>query len=105
MPSWLYDAGPNSLAVFVIVTVLMGGAAAFVAGRVMAQTWRPLAILLPYMALLAAGVRFIHFAVFGEVLLAPQNYFVDFAVLLIFAVLGFKLMRARQMVEQYGWRE
>ncbi len=103
MPTWLYDAGPSGLIIFVVVTLLLGGMAAFVSGRVMAQTWRPLWQLPLYMLVLALAVRFMHFAVFGEVLLSGRNYLVDLTVLLVLAQLGFRSMRARQMAEQYGW--
>ena len=103
MPTWLYDAGPSGLIIFVVVTLLLGGMAAFVSGRVIAQTWRPFWHLPAYMLVLALAVRFMHFAIFGEVLLSVRNYLVDLATLLVFAYLGFRSMRARQMSEQYGW--
>jgi hypothetical protein len=103
MPSWLYDAGPNGLAVFLFATVLLGGTAAFVSGRALAQTWRPRWQLPVYMSLLAAAVRFVHFSIFGEILLAPLNYAVDLAVLLLLAEAGYRSMRASQMSLQYGW--
>ena len=103
MPTWLYDAGPSGLIIFVVVTLVLGGMAAFVSGRVLAQTWRPLWQLPLYMLTLALAVRFMHFAIFGEVLLSLRNYLVDLATLLGLAHLGFRSMRARQMAEQYGW--
>lgn len=103
MPSWLYDAGPSGLVIFLFTTVLLGGLAAFVSGRVIAQTWRPPWHIPLYMAGLALAVRFIHFAIFGEVLLSLRNYAVDLAVVLGLAFLGFRTMRLRQMAEQYGW--
>ncbi len=103
MPTWLYDAGPNGLYVFLVVTLVMGGTAAFVSGRVVAASWQPYWLVPLYMAMLAAAVRFIHFAIFEEVLLAPQNYLVDLVALIAIATTGFHLMRARQMAEQYGW--
>ena len=33
MPSWLYDAGPSGLVIFLFTTVLLGGLAAFVSGH------------------------------------------------------------------------
>lgn len=103
MPSWLYDAGPTGLAVFLFTTVVLGGTAAFVSGRVIAQTWRPLWQIPLYMAMLALAVRFIHFSVFGELLVSLRNYIVDFVTVLVLALIGFRTMRARQMAEQYGW--
>jgi hypothetical protein len=64
----------GSLGVFVLVTVLMGGLAAWLTGRAIAQTWRPFWHLLIYIALLGAAVRFVHFALFEEPLLSPVLY-------------------------------
>lgn len=103
MPDWLYDAGPYGLIIFLLTTVLLGGLAAFVAGRALAQTWRPFAQVVVYMVLLTCAVRFIHYAIFGEVLLSPRNYAVDFIVLFVLAGIGYRLTRRAQMMTQYGW--
>ena len=49
---------------------MLGGAAALATGRALAKTWSPLAMLTPYMVVLAAAVRFLHFSLFGELLLS-----------------------------------
>ena len=55
-----------------MVTGIIGGGAALMAGRALASTWRPYWYVLAYMVLLGAGVRFLHFALFaGDILLAP----------------------------------
>src|SRR5437764_2789032 len=50
-----FDPGP-----FLLVTVVLGGSAAFIAGRAVAQTWRPWWQGVAYMLILGAAVRFIH---------------------------------------------
>jgi hypothetical protein len=55
------------------------------------------------MLLLAAGVRFCHFALFGEPLLSLRSYATDFVTLTIFAFVGYGLTRRAQMIRQYGW--
>ena len=70
MPAWLYQAGPSAGWAFVIVTVLLGGAAAFASGRAIAETWRPAWQVPLYMLLLGLGVRFVQFAVLGATLLS-----------------------------------
>jgi hypothetical protein len=55
------------------------------------------------MLILAAASRFIHAVLFGGNLLSAHYYLVDTAICLGFGYLGFRLMRARQMVTQYGW--
>jgi Domain of unknown function (DUF6867) len=103
MPDWLYQAGGDSPWVFVFITVLIGGAAAWVSGKSLAQTWRPLWQVPAYILLLTCGVRFLHYALFQEPLLAIQNWVVDYSVLLVLALLGFRRMRALQVSTQYFW--
>jgi predicted permease len=99
----LYAGGDNVLWIFLLLTVGIGGAAAYASGKAIAQTWRPFRQVPLYALLLAAGVRFCHFALFEEPLLSPSSYAIDFLVALLFAALGFRLVRARQMATQYGW--
>jgi len=98
--SWLSD---DSLRVFVILTVIIGGGAAFLAGRGLARSWKPFWRVYFYMALLAAAVRFFHYALFDGNLLSLYYYLVTYAVMLAAGVLGFRAMRTTQMVTQYRW--
>ena len=54
-----------SVWVFLLVTVILGGGAAWITGRVVARSWEPWRQLLVYALLLAAAVRFLHFSLFG----------------------------------------
>jgi hypothetical protein len=99
----LYDAGPNGLWIFLLLTVVIGGGAAFVSGQAIAETWRPFWQVIGYGLLLALVVRFLHFALFEEVLLSLRNYIVDAGVLLVLAVIGYLQARSRQMATQYNW--
>ena len=81
----------------------MGGGAAWLSGRAIAATWRPVWHVALYMLILSLAVRFIHFALFGGNFLSLHYYLVDFAVCLGFGYLGFRLMRVRQMVTRYNW--
>lgn len=101
MPEWLYHTGSGW--VFLLVTVIIGGAAAFLAGRAIAQTWRPYWHIPLYMVPIAASIRFFHYALFHEPMISLQNYAVDFAVVLAAASLGYRALRARQMAQQYHW--
>ena len=93
----------RSLGIFFLATVLMGGAAAARAGRAIAANWRPWWHVVAYMLILGLGVRFIHFAVFGGKLLSVHYYLVDTTVCLVAGLIGFRRMRARQMVTSYHW--
>jgi hypothetical protein len=103
MPPWMYEAGPNGLGVFILVTVVLGGGAAWISGRAIAQTWRPVWQIPGYMLLMTASVRFLHFALFEEPLLPLKNWVVDYLVLLIAAGVGYRRMRALQVANQYHW--
>ena len=92
-------------AVFILVTVVLGGGAAWLAGRAIALTWRPWWHVLLYMLILGAAVRFIHFALFGGTLASPHYYAVDSAIAILIGLAGYRLTRARQMAVQYGFRE
>ena len=89
---------------FVLVTVLLAGAAAFMTGRAVASTWNSNRTLLFYILLLAAATRFIHYALFQGTLLSPYYYLVDLIVLLAIAFAAKRITRARQMVTQYGFK-
>jgi hypothetical protein len=93
----------RSLGIFLLVSVAMGGGAAWLAGRALAATWRPWWHLALYMLLLSLAVRFIHYALFESKFLTLHYYLVDYAVCLGFGLLGFRLMRVKQMVTRYSW--
>ena len=103
MPALIYDSGPNGLLYFVFLTVVLGGAAAWVSGSAIAQTWRPVWQIPVYMLMLAGAVRFCHYALFGERLLSIRSYVTDFITLMLLAVAGYWLSRRDQMLRQYGW--
>lgn len=100
LTAWITDDG---LRVFVVLTLMIGGGAAFLSGRGLARSWRPLWRLLFYMALLAAAVRFFNYALFGGTLLSVYYYLVTYAILVASGLLGYRTMRTTQMVTQYHW--
>lgn len=93
----------DSFFVFLLVTIILGGGAAFLAGRAIALTWRPAWQVAAYMLVLGGAVRFFHMALFEGHLLSPHYYVVDTAFCLLFGLWGYRLTRAGQMAEQYGW--
>jgi hypothetical protein len=86
-----------------LVTGVIGGGAAFLAGRAIAQTWRPFWTALIYMAMLGAAVRFVHFALFEGTLLSPPSYVADTLYLIAVGSLAWRMTRAAQMATQYYW--
>ena len=101
IPEFLYEE--HSFGVFVLVTVILGGGAAMLAGRAIAMTWRPWWQVFAYAFVLGGAVRFIHFSLYDGTFLSLHYYLVDTAVLLAFGALGFKAARAAQMTRQYRW--
>lgn len=88
---------------FLFVTVILAGAAAYMTGRALANVWLGTAHIIAYMVLLTAATRFIHFALFSGTLLSPYYYLVDLVVLLVIAIIGFRVTRSKQMARQYGF--
>lgn len=101
LAEFLYEE--RSLGIFLLVTIAMGGGAAWLSGRAIAATWRPWWHVPCYMLILGATVRFIHFALFDGTLLSPHYYAVDTMVCVIIGLLGYRATRAWQMITQYGW--
>ena len=93
----------NSIGVFVLLTVVLGGGAAFMAGRSLAKEWRPVAQLLLFMIPLSAGVRFLHFALYQETLFSAKYFISNTLILVAAALLGYRLKRVNQMITQYPW--
>jgi hypothetical protein len=93
----------NSVSVFILVTVILGGGASVLAGRAIAMTWRPWWQVVVYMLILGLAVRFIHFSLFGGTLLSLHYYLVDSAFCMAFGFLGFRKTRILQMVQHYRW--
>ena len=89
--------------IFLILTVILGGGAAFIAGRSLALGWKSLGLLTLYMLVLGAGLRFLHFALFKSELTSAHYYLTDTAILFVAAFLGYRLTRTRQMTEKYPW--
>jgi len=89
--------------IFFILTVIMGGGAAFMAGCNVARGWKSPALLFVYMLIFGAGLRFLHFALFQEKLTSLQYYISQTLVIMAFAFLGFRMTQAKLMTEKYPW--
>ena len=103
----------TSWVAFLVITVLLGGSAALMTGRAVASTWQPLWKAVAYVGLLAAAVRFLHYALAGGT--APATlatasainligfYLVDWLVLVVITMLAYRITLASRMVTQYPW--
>ena len=93
----------NSVGVFILVTLVLGGGAAALTGRAIASTWRPWWQVIAYSLILSAAVRFLHFSLFGGTLLSLHYYLVDSAFCMACGFTGFRMTRIAQMVQHYRW--
>ena len=103
MAGVLWSDRPYGLFTFILITLVLGGAGAWATGRAIAKTWRPLAMLALYMVFLTAGVRFLHYALYGEPLLSPALFIGALIWTMAVGALGYRAMRASQMATQYSW--
>lgn len=93
----------HSLLNTLVMTVIIAGGAAFLAGRALATKWRSLWMAVAYMVPLALALRFFHYALFSGSLLTLHYFLVDFVVLVAAVLLGYRTMRVKQMTGQYPW--
>jgi hypothetical protein len=93
----------DSFGVFLLVTICLGGGASLLAGRAIAATWRPWWQVAIYVLILAAAVRFIHFALFDATLLSPHYYAIDMIFCMIAGFIGYRAARVGQKVTHYRW--
>ncbi len=96
----LYD---NSAFAFLVVTVVLGGGAAWLTGRALARSWQPVWKVVAYSLLLALPVRFLHFALGEGTLLSVHYLIVDALILLAMGYLAYRVAQTTTMVNQYPW--
>jgi hypothetical protein len=103
--------------VFVGITVILSGIAAFLMGNAIAETWRPWWHNVVYGALLAFATQFMKFALFDGIFIVESlvssegaplgqallSYVIDAAVLVAIALFAYRLTLSRKMVRQYPW--
>lgn len=101
MQGILYEEG--SFGIFLLVTIIIGGGAAWLSGRAVARAWQSRRRLVVFMLFLTFAVRFLHYALFEGHILTFHYYLVDAVVVLVLGLLGFQFQRAEQMSRQYRW--
>ncbi len=93
----------DNLSSFLVLTMFLGGGAAFLAGRANAKSWKSPVTLFINMLLLNCGLRFLHFALFEQELLSVEHFISQGIILEAFAFLGYRLTMAKQMAAKYPW--
>ncbi len=93
----------TSLPVFIGVTLVLFGGAAFMTGYAIADTWRPTWHGVMYGVLLGVADRLMGFLLFGSQLLSVTGYLVDTTILVAILLLAHRATQAHKMVSQYPW--
>jgi len=89
--------------VFLLLTVIIFGGAAFLMGQAIAETWRPAWQNVAYGLLLAVANRFLDGALFKSDWLDLGQYALDAVVIIGIALFAHRVTLARKMVTQYPW--
>lgn len=90
--------------VFLGLTVVLVGSAAWLTGRAIAETWRPASQLLFACLGLAIAARFLTFALFHGPLLSVSGFLIAYLVLAGLGLLAWRVTLVSRMVRQYPWR-
>ena len=93
----------TTLPVFIGVTVVLTGFAAFMTGQAVAVTWKPAWQVAVYSVLLGFADRFLTWALFQGELLSVSGYVIDTLVIMLIAFTAYRLTLARRMTVQYPW--
>lgn len=96
-------SGPNGVYVFLVLTLILGAAAAWRTGQAVASGWGPIWPIALYAALLACALRFLNYALFQGPLLSISSFAIDFLILLAIALLAHRAKLTLLMTEQYPW--
>lgn len=93
----------TTIPVFIGVTVILSGFAAYMTGQALAATWRPVRQAFLYSLLLGLADRFLTWALFQGELLLLSGYLIDTFVILLITLMAYRLTLARRMAAQYPW--
>lgn len=93
----------NTPAAFLATLCGLAVPAAWMAGRGVAQTWRPAWQAVVYAGLLAAAQRFADYALAAGEMAAPAALAIAWAVLAAVALASWRRTLAAMMVAQYPW--
>jgi small-conductance mechanosensitive channel len=85
----------------VFFVLLMG--AAWMTGRSIASTWKPMWNLVFTSLGLGFAARFLHFALYQAEFLSLSHYLLDTAAAAVVSYVGYRFTRTNQMTRQYHW--
>jgi len=93
----------QSFWLYLILTCLLAGGAAYMTGRALAIGWSPFWQLVLAILILGGATRFLHFALFDGELLSIHYYLTDTLTLIIIAAFAYRMTRTTQMITHYHW--
>ncbi len=93
----------DNIPVFIGLTLVLGGGAAFMMGQAVSTTWGPIWQVVFYGVLMGFADRFLAFALFDGELLSISAYLIDTAALIAIALIAFRITTVSLMVNQYPW--
>jgi len=93
----------SSITVFIGITVVLTGYAAFRTGQAFADTWRPYWPVPVCCVVLTLVTRFLIWGLFRGDPWAPGGLVLGAGVLILFGTFAYMTTRARKMVYQYPW--
>lgn len=93
----------TSIPVFIAITVVIVGFAAYMTGQALGNNWKPLWQLIGYDLLLGFADRFLIFSLFDGELVLVTGYLIDTAVLMAISLFAYRINRVNRMVSQYPW--
>lgn len=88
---------------FLGITVCLFGFAAYATGKAVAGKWQPWWYCIWYAVLLGLFDRFIHYALFDGLLTSYMAYIIDTVIILIIALISYRLTKVYKMTRQYPW--
>ncbi len=93
----------TSIGVFIGITCILIGFAAWMTGQAIAGTWRPYWHVVIYCLLLGGTGRFLIYGLYDGRLFHLTGYLADAVTLIVIGTVAFRATRARKMVSQYPW--
>jgi hypothetical protein len=93
----------TTVPVFIGMTFVLFGFAAFMTGQALANGWQPVWKAVPYGIMMGVGNRFLVFALFDGELLSFSGLVIAAAVLVAMTAASHRMIQARKMVSQYPW--
>lgn len=93
----------TSIGIFIGISGLLMGGAAYMTGQAVANIWGPFWQVLVYCFLLGLGSRFLIYALFEGKLLSLTGLIADVVVLTMIGSFAYRVTAVAKMVSQYPW--